>query len=85
MCSHNVDGQRGWTGDCPDSARCLCGYFVERGPAFPQPRRTTSTTSAARTIVHIVVGVVAVLLALLTLGVLLIGTSDDERRPRSAW
>jgi hypothetical protein len=62
----------------------LCGYFVEVGPAFPQPRRTAST-STARTVVHIVLGVVAVLLAVVTLGLLVIGSDEDERRPRSAW
>jgi hypothetical protein len=82
MCVHNVDGQRGWSGECPDSGRCLCGYFPEVGPAFPQPRRSASTPSLARTIFHIVVGVVAVLLALLTLGVWVIGPDDDERRRR---
>jgi hypothetical protein len=80
MCVHNVDGQRGWTGECPDIGPCLCAYFPERGPAFPQPRQSTSTTSTAPTIVHIVVGVVAVVLALLTLGVWVIGTDDDGRR-----
>jgi hypothetical protein len=74
MCVHNADGQRGWTGDCPDSARCLCGYFVECGPAF-QPRRSTLSTVA-----HIVIGVVAVLLALLALCGLVVELASDERR-----
>jgi hypothetical protein len=88
MCIHSLDNQRGWTGDCPDSSHCLCGYFVERGPAFPQPRRSTSTTSTVArqsilgTVAWIAAGVVAVVLALVTLGVMVIGTSDDdERRP----
>jgi hypothetical protein len=80
MCVHDVDGQRGWTGECPDSSRCLCGFFPEVGPAFPQPRRTTSTTSITRTIVHVVLGVVSVLLALITLGALVIELTSDERR-----
>jgi hypothetical protein len=79
MCVHNVDGQRGWTGECPDSGHCLCGFFPEVGPAFPQPR-PASTTSTARTVVHIVLGVVGVLLALVTLGALFIELSSDELR-----
>jgi hypothetical protein len=59
VCVHNVDGQRGWTGECPDSGRCLCGFFPEVGVAFPKPR-SPATTSTARTIVHVVLGIRAV-------------------------
>jgi hypothetical protein len=70
MCIHSPDNQRGWTGDCPDSARCLCGYFVERGSAF-QPRPSTMSTVA-----HIAVTVVVVLLAL---SVLVFGLASGGR------
>jgi hypothetical protein len=72
MCIHSPDNQRGWTGDCPDSARCLCGYFVERGPVF-QPRRSTLSTVAG-----LAVSVGALLLALTALVFWL--ASEDERR-----
>jgi hypothetical protein len=81
MCVHNVDGQRGWTGECPDSGHCLCGFFPEVGPAFPRAR-ANSQPSLARTIFRILLGIGAVLLALVMLGVWLIGTSDDDDRPR---
>ena len=74
MCVHSLDGQRGWNAECPAASRCLCGYFVECGPAF-QPRRSTLSTVA-----HIAVGVVAVLLALLALCGLVFELASDERR-----
>jgi hypothetical protein len=76
MCIHNPDNQRGWTADCPDSARCLCGYFVECGPAF-QPRQSTLSTVA-----HIVVAISLVWLALsaLVLGLVLLGSQREEQR-----
>jgi hypothetical protein len=81
MCVHDVDGQRGWTGECPDSSRCLCGFFPEVGVAFPKPRRTTSTTSITRTIVHVMLGIGALLLALIV-GVIWICSPEDERPHR---
>ena len=83
MCVHNVDGQRGWTGECPDSGRCLCGFFPEVGPAFPQPRyRSAATPGIGRTIFRIMLGIGAVLLALIMIGVWVIGPDEDERRRR---
>jgi hypothetical protein len=81
MCVHNVDGQRGWTGECPDSARCLCGYFPEfEHDRAPRPRRSTLSTVAS-----IAVGVVAVVLALLALcGLVVEFTSDGRRDARPA-
>ena len=82
MCVHSVDGARGWTGECPDSSRCLCGYFPETGPAFPGRHRSASTPSMARTVFRIVLGVVLVLVAVLTLGVWVISPDDDDYRRR---
>jgi hypothetical protein len=75
MCVHDPDGSRGWTGECPDSGRCLCGYFPEVGPAFPKPR---APTHIARTFFRIIGGIVLVLLALLTLGVWFIQPEDER-------
>jgi hypothetical protein len=80
MCVHDTDGMRGWTSDCPDSAWCWCNI-----PGVQQPNRRTTTSvaprqSIGRTIFHVMLGIGALLLALIV-GVIWICSPEDERRP----
>ena len=85
MCVHDVEGQRGWNSECVDSSHCMCGYFREIGPAFPRPRTSVPSVggvkqqSIARTVFHILAGVVLVLAALVV-GVLWLIQPEDEYR-----
>jgi hypothetical protein len=75
MCVHNVDGQRGWTGECPDSGRCLCGYFPELGHQQHRQRG-----SVVRTVAWLAAGFVAVLAALSVLVWWLFKPEDERTR-----
>ena len=53
MCIHSLDGLHGWTPECRDSSRCLCGLFPELRHAEPQRRPMSIAAIITLTIVAV--------------------------------
>ena len=55
MCIHSLDSLRGWTPECRDSSRCLCGLF----PETDKPRGRPMSIAAIITLTIVAVWLVA--------------------------
>jgi hypothetical protein len=84
MCHYDQDGTHGWNPECPAAGRCLCGTGFPESALRPRDavviNRQPPRSSMLRTVVHMVLGIGAVLLALIV-GVVWL-CSPEEERPR---